>query len=53
MIDDKPEVALHLAENGIKVLLFDTRYNQKIEHDNVVRVYNWIDIYEKIKELSN
>ncbi len=34
MIDDKPEVALHLAENGIKVLLFDTRYNQKIEHDN-------------------
>lgn len=53
MIDDKPEVALHLAENGIKVLLFDTRYNQKIEHDNIVRVYNWIDIYEKIKELSN
>lgn len=48
MIDDKPDIALYLAENGVKVLLFDTRYNQDIEHDNIIRVYNWNDIYEKI-----
>lgn len=52
MIDDKPDVALHLANNGIKVLLFDTSYNKNVKHDNIVRVYNWNDIYEIIQEMS-
>ena len=44
MIDDKPEVALYLADHGIRVLLFDTLYNQGTEHENITRVYNWEDI---------
>lgn len=48
MIDDKPDVAMHLAESGIMVLLFDTRYNQNVQHKNIVRVYDWDDIYNKI-----
>lgn len=38
MIDDRPEVALYLAEHHIKVLLFDAPYNQNLEHENVRRV---------------
>ena len=49
MIDDKPDVALYLAEKGIRVLLFDTEYNQGIMHDNIVRVYSWEDIYAEIQ----
>lgn len=49
MIDDKPDVALYLAEKGIRILLFDTEYNQGITHDNIVRVYSWEDIYTKIQ----
>lgn len=52
MIDDKPDVVLHLADNGIKVLLFDTRYNQNVSHDNIVRVYDWDDVYEKISTIE-
>jgi uncharacterized HAD superfamily protein len=44
MIDDKPDVAIHLADDGIKVLLFDTIYNQNVEHPNIIRVYNWHEI---------
>ena len=49
MIEDKPEVALHLANNDIKVLLVDAPYNQDLEHQNMIRVHNWHEIYEQIK----
>lgn len=52
MIDDKPEVAIRLADNGIKVLLFNTKYNQNVKHANIVRVYGWNDIYDKIHKLN-
>lgn len=51
MIEDKPDVALHLADNNIMVLLFDTRYNQDVNHDNIIRVYDWNDVYKKITEM--
>ena len=53
MIEDKPEVALHLANNGIKILLVDAPYNQELEHPNMIRVNNWHQIYEQIKILEN
>ncbi len=52
MVDDNPDVAHYLANKGIKVLLFDTRYNQNLYHDNIIRVYDWNDIYEKISKLE-
>lgn len=52
MIDDKPEVAIFLADNGVKVLLFDTPYNQGLEHSNIIRVKTWCDIYNEIQKLK-
>lgn len=52
MIDDRPNVALFLAENGIKVLLFDAPYNKDVVHQNIVRVADWEDIYRKIGEIT-
>lgn len=50
MIEDKTDIALHLAENGVKVLLFDTPYNKSAEHKNITRVYSWDNIYEYISD---
>lgn len=52
MIDDRPNVALSLAENGIMVLLFEAPYNRSVTHQNIVRVADWEDIYRKIRELT-
>ena len=52
MIDDKPDVALCLAEEGIRVLLFDTEYNKEAVHKNIVRVHGWQDIYTAINSME-
>lgn len=52
MIDDKPDVALFLAENGIAVLLFDAPYNKDVKHKNIVRVSDWDEIYCRILDFS-
>jgi len=48
MIEDKPDNAIILAQNGIKVLLFDRLYNQNVKHENVIRCKNWNQIYNTI-----
>lgn len=48
MIEDNPDNALALAENGFKVLLVDNKYNKKIQHKNITRCENWLDIYNKL-----
>lgn len=48
MIDDKPDIALYLAENGVKVLLFDAPYNKTVEHENITRVCSWDEIYRYV-----
>lgn len=50
-IEDSYENALQLSENGFKVLLIDTNYNRKPLNKNIVRVLNWNEIYEIIKEM--
>jgi len=52
MIDDRPSVALFLAENGIKVLMYNAGYNQDVEHENIMRVDNWEAVYRIISELT-
>lgn len=49
MIDDKPDIALHLAENGMTVLLFDAPYNRDVKHGNIVRVSSWQEIYSFVQ----
>lgn len=50
-IEDCYENAIQLAENGFKVLLIDTNYNRNRINKNIVRVFNWNEIYEIIKEM--
>lgn len=50
-IEDCYENALQLSENGFKVLLIDTNYNRKPLNKNIVRVLNWNEIYELVKEM--
>ena len=53
MIDDRPDISLYLAENGVKVLLFDTPYNKDVSHRNITRVYDWKDVYRKISRFAD
>lgn len=48
MIEDKPDIAMFLANNGIKVLLFDAPYNKEISHNNIIRVKDWYEISDII-----
>ncbi len=43
--------ALQLSENGFKVLLIDTNYNRMPLNKNIIRVFNWNEIYEIVKEM--
>lgn len=47
MIEDSPTTINELVK-VVKVLYYDTRYNRKIEHEHITRVYSWYDIYMKI-----
>lgn len=49
MIDDNPKVSKYLADNGIKVLLFDAPYNKYLHHPNIKRVYSWDEIAKAIE----
>lgn len=48
MIEDNSETAFYLAENGMKVLLFDAPYNRGTVHENITRVKSWGEISECI-----
>lgn len=47
MIDDAPRNIKELSSK-IPVLCYNTQYNADIEGENIIRVYSWYDIYEKI-----
>ncbi len=49
MIDDSINNCMDVSENGIKVLLMATRFNNK--RAEFERVSNWNDIYNKIKKM--
>ncbi|MDS0526033.1 hypothetical protein NNC19_10110 [Clostridium sp. SHJSY1] len=50
-IEDNYDNAIHLSNAGFKVLLLDTNYNRMPINENIIRVFNWNEIYEMIKEL--
>lgn len=51
MIEDSP-TAIPIMKDIVKVLCFDTRYNQNLKLDNVIRVFSWYDIYMKINQMG-
>lgn len=50
MIEDSPENVTDLSSK-VEVLCFDCKYNEKLEGNNITRVYSWYDVYSKIKEM--
>lgn len=50
-IEDSYDNALQLSNAGFKVLLIDTNYNRKPINENILRVYNWNEIYSIINKL--
>ena len=50
-IEDNYDNAVQLSMAGYKVLLIDANYNRKPLNENIVRVYNWKEIYSIINEL--
>ena len=43
-IEDDPEWAREIANNGIRTLLLEQPWNLAVAHDKIVRVKNWQDI---------
>jgi uncharacterized protein len=52
LIEDDLLHALDCAEKGIKVILLDKPWNQKVTSENILRAKNWNEILKKIKELN-
>lgn len=50
-LEDNPKTSLECAEKGVKVLLFDKPWNRNLEtHPNIIRVYNWKEVLNKINQ---
>lgn len=49
LIEDSYETCRQLADNGIKSILMTTKMNSDIEDKEIVRVNNWDEIYEELK----
>lgn len=51
MIEDSPNNLRNLSKLT-KMICVDWPYNKDVESDNIYRCYNWNEIYEKIREIS-
>lgn len=51
-IEDNYDNAIQLSNAGFKVLLIDTTYNRKPINSNIIRVYNWNQIYKILEKTS-
>lgn len=52
MIEDKPDVALYLTKNGIKVIMIDAPYNINTTHVNIIHVSDWVQVKTILKEMK-
>ena len=51
MIDDLPYNLLEVSSK-IKCICYNTPYNEDVHNDNIIRCYDWDDIYDKIQQLK-
>ena len=51
-IVDSYDNAIQLSNSGFKVILIDTNYNKLSLNENIIRAYNWNEIFEIINEIS-
>lgn len=47
-IEDSYETCVELSDNGIKSILMTTKMNADIDSGEIMRVFNWNDIYDII-----
>ena len=53
LIEDHPTKCIEYANAGIKILLLEKPWNRDCqEHENIIRVKDWNEILERIKELE-
>lgn len=52
IIDDNPNTAKLVSDNGIKCFHFRGAGLRKVEGENIAEVQNWADVYEKILKLT-
>jgi uncharacterized HAD superfamily protein len=52
VIEDNRGHALECAKSGIKVFLLEKPWNKDVEHVNIIKVKNWDEILNKVKERS-
>jgi len=45
-VEDSPRQAMDIARRDKLVFLMNQKYNQGIEHDNIMRVGGWSEIYD-------
>ena len=50
-IEDSYDNAVQLSNSGFKVILIDTNYNKLPLNENIIRVYNWNEIFKIISEI--
>jgi len=48
MVEDNPLNAKFLADNGVKVILFEREYNKYLNHENIIHCSTWQKVYDKI-----
>lgn len=53
MIDDNPEMIMQFLNSNINAIYFKMEGLIDIDEPNVYTAFNWIDIYNKIKEIKN
>jgi len=53
IIEDSEDESLGYAKNGLRVLLLDKPWNRSVEHENVYRCRDWIEILKRVKEVAN
>jgi len=41
------------AENGVNIILLDKLWNKDCSHDNIYRCFNWEEILNRVKEISD
>lgn len=51
-IEDSYETCVELSKIGVKSILMTTRMNQKIDSGDILRVYNWNEVYEQIRKIN-
>lgn len=52
LIEDEIGQALSVAQSGYKVFLLKSEFSNHVEHENIIRVKNNLDLINKIKEME-